>query len=241
METNRWWEFYFIRYFVGSVLGSLVVMALAFHPDSLLRNVIFDLLDFKTANSLTFKSEHFLVIFSFGIAFCYVSSAPILVMHACRAHFDFQSHTNNSIKYWTIRVIILLVPLLVAFLLFHSEDNKINRIPFFYTYMLTVLLQLVLIYPVINTKFNTIFEFYKSLSKDRAKESQDRKQFIESYKHLREHGNAFLILFCELVLGGALFSSDSLSGALIVLIFWLSPTIPIWLLGTFLESKIKNI
>lgn len=238
METNRWWEFYFIRYFVGSVLGSLIIMALAFHPDSLLSGVIADLFNLNEENLLTLKNEHFWVILSFGIAFCYVASAPILVMHALRAHFDFQSNTDTSVKAWILRITITTLPLFAIWFLFNGNTTKSA---FFSPYGLTVSFQIVLLIPALRDKFNTIFDFYKSLSKDRAKESQDRKQFIESYKHLREHGNAFLILFCELVLGCALFVSASLSEALIVIMVWLSPTVPIWFLGTFLESKIKHV
>lgn len=101
--------------------------------------------------------------------------------------------------------------------------------------------QLVFLVPAVVKKFEHIFDFYKSLAKDRAKESDNRRQYIESYRHLREHGNAFLILFCELVLGCALFVSVSLSEALIVVIIWIVPTLPIWFLGAFLESKVKGV
>lgn len=76
---NRWWEFYFIRYFVGSVLGSLIIMALAFHPDSSLSSVIAKVFNLHDKNLLVLKSEHFLVVLSFGIAFCYLASAPYLL------------------------------------------------------------------------------------------------------------------------------------------------------------------
>lgn len=237
---NRWWEFYFIRYFVGSVLGSLIIMALAFHPDSSLSSVIAKVFNLHDNNLLVLKSEHFLVVLSFGIAFCYLASAPILVMHALRAHFDFQRNPITSIKFWFIVLAIIIVVSLFLFMWF-ILSWKPTKIIFFSAYILTVFFQFALLAPAVHEKFNTVFDFYKKLSKDRAKESQDRKQFIESYKHLREHGNAFLILFCELVLGCALFVSTSLSGALAVIIIWLLPTLPIWFLGTFLESKVKHI
>jgi len=238
MESNRWWEFYFIRYFVGSVLGALIVMALSFHPDSMLSGVIASLFDFDKSGALQLKGEHIWVILSFGVAFCYLASSPILVMHALRAHFDFQSDTDLSLKAWGLRLIITAIPLIVIWSLF--GDNKIKS-GFLSAYGLVVAFQIVLLAPALYKKFDCIFVFYKALAKDRAKESQDRKQFIESYRNLREHGNAFLILFCELVLGCALFVSASLAEALIVITIWLVPTLPIWFLGTFLESKVRNV
>lgn len=238
MESNRWWEFYFIRYFVGSVLGALIIMALAFHPDSALDEVIANLFDFESVDVLKLKSDHFWVILCFGVAFCYIASAPILVMHAFRAHFDFQSDMKTSVGAWLLRIMIYCVPLAILYFLFCGQTIKFM---FLAAYTLVITLQLVLIIPAIFSKFENIFDFYKSLTRDRAKASQDRKQYIESYKHLREHGNAFLILFCELVLGCALFVSGSLSEALIVILIWLIPTLPIWLLGTFLESRVKDV
>ncbi len=238
MESNRWWEFYFIRYFVGSVLGALIIMALAFHPESALDEVIANLFDFDSADVLKLKSDHFWVILSFGVAFCYIASAPILVMHAFRAHFDFQSDMNTSISSWLLRIIFICAPLVVLYIVFCDQAIKFM---FLAAYTLVITLQFVLIVPAIFHKFKEVFNFYKSLTKDRAKVSEDRKQYIESYKHLREHGNAFLILFCELMLGCALFVSSSLSEALIVILVWLIPTLPIWFLGTFLESRVKNI
>lgn len=238
MASNRWWEFYFIRYFVGSVLGSLVVMALAFHPDSMLTDVVADLFNFEDASFLKLKSDHFWVVLSFGVAFCYIASAPILVMHALRAQFDFQSNTDLSAKAWVCRIAIILMPLAIIWFLF--GDNRIKS-GFLSAYGLVVAFQFVFIFPALIKRFDHIFDFYKLLAKDRAKESDDRKQYIESYRHLREHGNAFLILFCELVLGCALFVSESLSEGLLVITIWIIPTLPIWFLGAFLESKVKDV
>lgn len=238
MESNRWWEFYFIRYFVGSILGALIIMALAFHPDSLLSDVIAKLFDLKDASLLKLQSDHFWVILSFGVAFCYVASAPILVMHAFRAQFDFQSSTNLGVMAWICRAAIIALPLAVIWFLFWGDVVKSSLLSAF---GLTVVFQLVFVIPAVARKFDHIFVFYKSLAKNRAKESGDRRQYIESYRHLREHGNAFLILFCELVLGCALFVSSSLSEALLVITIWLVPTLPIWFLGTFLESKVNNV
>ena len=238
MESNRWWEFYFTRYFVGSVLGALIVMALAFHPDSALDEVIAKLLNYESVGMLELKSDHFWVLLGFGVAFCYIASAPILVMHAFRAHFDFHADMDTSIKAWLLRITIVGIPLVTLYFLFLDETIKFL---FFAAYALVVLFQIVLMIPAFFQKFSNIFDFYKALTKDRAKDAQDRKQYIESYRHLREHGNAFLILFCELVLGCALFQSGRLSEALIIIAVWLIPTLPIWFLGTFLESRVKIV
>lgn len=238
MESNRWWEFYFIRYFVGSVSGALVIMALAFHPNSELADVIAKLFDFENASLLNLQSDHFWVILSFGVAFCYIASAPILVMHALRAGFDFTSNINSSAKAWVCRVLFIAIPLVISFFISGSDIAKLG---FVWVYGMMVAMQLVLLIPAVSDKFKKNFEFYKNLAENRAKESGDRKQYIESYRHLREHGNAFLILFCEVVLGAVLFVSRSLAEALIVVMIWIVPALTIWFLSTALESKVKDV
>lgn len=238
MESNRWWEFYFVRYFVGSVLGSLVILALVFHPNSLLSPVIGSLFHFNSKDFFDLKSEHFLVVLGFSIAFCYISSAPILVLHAFRAHIDFKAKTKTSLRSWSFRAALLIPPLLIDFFIY--KDNPL-KFAFFFCYTLVIYFQATLVISAICNKFDTVFNFYKSLAKERAKDAQERKQYIESYRHLREHGNAFLILFCEVVLGCSLFVSDSLSEALLVIVIWLIPAIFVWVLGTALESNIENV
>ncbi|MFB9868925.1 hypothetical protein [Vreelandella sulfidaeris] len=238
MESNRWWEFYFIRYFVGSVLGSLVVMALAFHPESSLSHVISNLFDFDDASLLKLKSDHFWVILGFGVAFCYIASAPILVMHVLRAHINFRNNADMSLGAWGLRLIIFLVSVGIV-LKIHWGDYL--RIVFFIGYALVVTFQLALLVPAIFRKFDRVFLFYKKLANDRAKDEKTRKEFVESYRHLREHGNAFLIIFCELILGCALFVSGSLSEAIIVIMIWLGPTLPVWFIGSSLETKIEDV
>lgn len=238
MESNRWWEFYFIRYFVGSVLGTVVVTALVFHPDSGLSAEISNLIAVPDKDVLKLKTDHFWVLLSLGIAFCYIASAPILVFHSLRAQFDFQSNTPVGIGAWIARFLVIAIPL--GFLYWAYQSHPIT-FALLSAYTLVVVFQIIFLVPALKSKFITIFNFYKSLAKDRAMKCEDRKQYIESYKHLREHGNAFLILFCELVLGSALFVSNSIAAALIIIAIWLGPTTPIWFLGTFLESKLKNV
>ncbi|HFT7364250.1 TPA: hypothetical protein ACGRV9_005696 [Pseudomonas aeruginosa] len=238
MESNRWWEFYFVRYFVGSVVGALVIMALAFHPNSELSEVIAKLFDFESASVLNLKSDHFWVILSFGVAFCYIASAPILVIHALRAGIDFDGTVNLSSEAWRNRIIFVSAAILVACLV--AWGNAVN-ILFFLVYNFVIFSQIWLLYPAVKDKFKKVSIFYTDLANERAKNSAGRNQYIESYRHLREHGNAFFIVFFELVLGAVLFSSESLSAAITVLIFWISPALIIWFLGAALESKVKNV
>jgi hypothetical protein len=69
----------------------------------------------------------------------------------------------------------------------------------------------------------------------RANADKIGEQYVESYRHLREHGNAFFIVFLELLLGTALFYSPFPWVALLAL--WIFPAAGVWLFGTLLENR----
>lgn len=65
-------------------------------------------------------------------------------------------------------------------------------------------------------------------------EQEDRKEFIESYRHLREHGNAFGIIVCEIIFAAWLvlweFSVWSI-------FYWCLIGFTSWILGSYLETS----
>ena len=100
------------------------------------------------------------------------------------------------------------------------------------------------------TMFQTrdLYAFYRELAR-RRKENPD---LVESYRHLREHGNSFAIVFLEFALGVILFSigtsttglsrwfggeSGAISGYLFVGFLWITPAALVWLIGTALERQ----
>ena len=84
-KPSRWWEFYLVRYLLGTMVGSFISYMLFDHFISLgnnsdLKITLSKLLDIDKAYSQLF----FLGV---GFVFCYISSAPILVMHATRMKY----------------------------------------------------------------------------------------------------------------------------------------------------------
>lgn len=84
-------------------------------------------------------------------------------------------------------------------------------------------------------------EYYEKLSKARASDKADRQEYKESYRHLREHGNAFFILVFEGVLGVVLVGLPNAAFALICLLIWIVPSAFVWLHGTLLEARYTGI
>ena len=71
-EKSRWWDHYYVRYFVGSVFA--VPLMLTLSKDAALKPLMDARGDSKLVNA-TFLGAA-------GVAFCYVASAPILLLHA---------------------------------------------------------------------------------------------------------------------------------------------------------------
>jgi hypothetical protein len=65
------------------------------------------------------------------------------------------------------------------------------------------------------------------------------RQYVESYRHLREHANAFSIILMEIVLAFVLASLPGRMWAVLVLV-WIAPASFCWLLGTELEAKLTE-
>ena len=86
-RDSRWWEFYFVRYFVGTVAGALVILSLAKHTGPLIgyQTPVPGELQAVVASVATVLNVTLLA--AAGLAFCYVASSPVLVFHAMRGRF----------------------------------------------------------------------------------------------------------------------------------------------------------
>jgi hypothetical protein len=173
----RWWEFYLVRYFVGTVCGTIIILFLVFLPES----EVHKLIENKKILNQTIPSWepiHLWIYGLIGLAYCYIASGPILFLHAIRG--------------WFAR--------------------------------------------------KKIFNYYTKLSINRSARSSDEatREYVESYKHLREHGNAFFIVLLELIFGFMLYKFNGV-GMLILIAVWVSVSASVWVIGTRLEIKFANL
>jgi hypothetical protein len=106
--------------------------------------------------------------------------------------------------------------------------------------------QLSLLVLAASSGFAAVESFARLLAARRSKAStedeSDRQlspasEYVTSYRHLREHGNAVLIVLLEGVLAITLLSAPSEEGAVYVIGIWLIPAAFTWFLGTMLESR----
>ena len=231
---NRWWEYYAVRYFVGTVVGALVVAFLSLEPGSPFENRLSMLDDSKEATFLGVG-----LFAALGFAFCYLASSPVLTLHATRAHLRFSAIKASPCA-------------LIAFLFFPT----VLTILWFWQFLppvaaasagLVVGVESGLVLLALFTKLKVIEKFYRDLAAVRAKGMPEKGkppnpgiEYVTSYRHLREHGNAFLIVLLEGLLGYVLFHSSSPRCAMVILALWLLPAATVWLVGTVLESRLVS-
>lgn len=260
---SRWWEFYFVRYAIGTLVG-MAIINFAGRINSDLKNILFFGIDQKE----NFFAGASLQV-AYGLLFCYVASIPILVMHAARFSLPkgvagrftpaFLRSENWSAKnMWVAFLLAVIVSLysiqIILWALKFLIDNIRNEE--FLTFSLIALIAIIFLieYACVFSFFirrEKIYEGMKALSRARAK-NMNKGGLIDSYKHLREHGNSILIVILEIVLGAVLlgllylitndikesekmitFAGWSIS----ILLFWMLPGAAVWLLATWVERR----
>lgn len=192
-ENPNPWGYYYLRYFVGAIVGAglLVWVGRAAHQHGLPVPILPNLESgefLHTAAILTAMGTA-------GLAYCYIASAPILVLHAMRGRFSKAPIVLNLIG---VGVAVLI--LLLALVLFRCASGdpetwrKVGYVPFGVVLLFETLL-------VAWPSVERIRDFYHELAAARSRGKEEKKieitGYVESYRHMREHGNAFLIILME--------------------------------------------
>jgi small-conductance mechanosensitive channel len=233
LNDSRWWEFYFVRYFVGTVVGGAILLYLNASETSSLHNLIIP----GVSDVSKLDAQRLSLLTALGLAYCYIASAPVLVLHATRGVF--LAKDTTTYQWFFFGSLALVGAAAVGFYAFQSApDTKFI--------MSVVLLAIVLCLQLVPLGFSIHKEgerahaYYANLTKARSRDTEEARQYMESYKHLREHGNAFFILLFELALGTILATFSKPNIALIALLLWIMPAALVWVIGTVLEYRFTN-
>ncbi len=229
-NDGRWWEFYFVRYFVGTVVGAAVVLYLNASESSSLRNLIIP----GVSNVSQLDAQRLSLLAALGFAYCYIASAPILVLHAARGVFLAKETTAFS---WFFCGSLALVGAIACGFYAFQIAPKMSAILAVVLLATVLCLQLVPLGFSIHKAGERTHSYYTRLTKARSLDTEETRQYVESYKHLREHGNAFFILLFELALGVILATVPKANVAFIALLLWIFPAALVWLVGTVLEYR----
>jgi|GEM_PF-2309542 len=229
-KNAQWWEFYAVRYAQGTVVGAVIIFFL------FSQNPILERLLLLPEENRDFGMAHLILLAVYGLAYCYIASAPVLVMHAWRGMLFKSTVNSEPIKRSLWRVMELLIFFVIIYLivaLFIMEGMLSILIVPVIPFMITVSLQLFCLWKLLLFE-NVVFllkkipilkkiedmspgyywertvNYYVSVARKR--KELEESSYIESYKHIREHGNAFLIVFFQIVLGLAIFSVTTFEG-----------------------------
>lgn len=243
-NNSRWWDFYLVRYMIGTIVGSIILYLLLykFHEVNLLGSGITKVL--KEIIQLD-SSIGLIILITGGLAICYVSSSPILILHATRLWFlpnRYKEKVNN--KGTTIPlamgICFFILGILLASVIYY----------FYHISPITGTICLIILCPFSLFLFFWLSEHnrdiqrkmkYRYFSLVKAREENPINEYSESYKHLREHGNAFFIVLFEILLGLALFQVKKPYEVIAVLAVWIIPPTLIWFFGNYLEGYLLEL
>lgn len=260
-SNTRWWEFYFVRYAIGTLVGAFVISQTVRISPSLREVMLFGLGDEPTIPRAS-------LLLGYGLLLCYIASVPILVLHASRfaigrAH-SVREAARGAVSNWFLEwrwVLCFVFAALSMFLIvsvFRDVTRNVESEGFllgliFWAVLLTLALEYVAAF-VMLVYNDRIYDGMKRLAEARAK-NEDRGGLIESYRHLREHGNSLFIVGLELVLGAALIGMvriiendvnvqdkvfECTRWGVSLLTAWMLPGIAVWFLGSIVERRFAD-
>lgn len=178
-----------------------------------------------------------------GLAFCYIASAPILLLHAVRGK---NTSTTLVVTAWgKLRWLLVAVAVVLAVLVivawWGSKDRSLKGGLEMAPFGVVLVFQLWAVF----ASLAAIVQFYKELAVLRGVKEPTllsaRREYIESYRHMREHGNALLIIVMETVLALALLQAPDIMALLEMILLWVLPASFAWFIGTTLEAHLKEI
>jgi hypothetical protein len=258
-STGRWWENYLVRYLVPTIVGMGCLQWLSLNSGVGLSAWIA-----APANMKELNSEQLLVWFLFGLFFCYVASYPVLIFHATRM-MDFKGEAGRIrwingffTSYGAVAVTALLALLAAIFTIRWLGIIIVVCFAGIQIYRLCATTKNFYKVPEKSWAARTwAYSFYIHLAERRGganrKNTPDgtpspetRAELVESYRHLREHGNSALIVILELILTGLIYSviatknqisEHALSWLAIMLVIWCSPAAFIHMFAQQLERR----
>lgn len=233
---SRWWEFYAVRYGMGTVVGAVIVFLLCKLNPSLTPM----LFQAGKATDPSIDGATLALLAGYGLAYCYLASAPILVFHAARHHM-----LSKEVSWFRLPAVLAVAALLTGVFYCLTPLSGHRQVVMSMAVFVGVTLVAVQVWSVTQllreAGTDDLFNFYIQLVERR--DAKAHGGIVESYRHLREHGNSFLIVVFELLLAAVLFAvslstgHDAVIYLFVATFLWVVPAAGIWLVGTRLEKQ----
>ena len=253
-RSVRYWEYYVVRYTLGTIVGAVIVQTLC-RLDPFLKDHLSKVVGVLGAgDASSVSAAHLTLLAASGLAYCYIASAPILVFHACRFLL------KPTSRLWFVWLVVRSV--VAALLAFGAAIGVVRAVgvpaghcasmAFYSGFCLMWLFwQQIIAVSWTVYKNDKLYEFYENLEKRRSKATDD---IMDSYRHLREHANSLFIVILELLLAFVLFGAGEVtrgvgeaSGAnaglaihLGLFILWILPSTVVWLIAVLFEYRFSE-
>lgn len=233
---GRWWEDYFVRYFVGTVIGTAVLLFVAHRLASHLPVAQREFIEALIFSPTKVDAKILIGVAASGLAYCYVASAPMMILHATRAQlFRSENRAEFGSHFWILLTVMLAIVVPVEALALFPISGfgpYLGYLPL----LLTLIPQMLLIAIAHGRGLETVRTFYADLGVARSRELAG-SGYVDSYKHLREHSNAYAIIALEFVFAFVLLSVPSRPVHwAVAIVLWVLPAAYCWFIGTFLEA-----
>lgn len=270
--ATRWWENYLVRYFMPSIAGVAIVNWFFAYGDDGLRPLLALPISGERLDTASLT-----LLFLYGNLFCYVASYPILVFHATRvldfaddkwrAQPLFDGYVTSSVlavaaflstflsekhRYFAAFIMVSIFAAIqlarLCFVFFDRiavEGCSGTVSPAFgYTYALARRRGL----PVTETR-TTSSDVDDDEDVSTTRRMMWRQEFMDTYRHLREHGNSAFIFLLELALAALVYcvitkpghsAGQQLSAVGVLFAIWALPAVFIHLVGQHLERRFSH-
>lgn len=201
---NRFWEYYLIRYLAGTIFGVAIIAYLLVNYSDKIGDRFYN-----NKNHTNIRD----VVISYLFDTTYYFNAPFPekfrldnneVILISSEKDNMSNNDSRTIRKNEVNVLSMIILSVVGFLYMYISSALVL---FFHTF------RFVLLYLIKGGRKSSLYEFYLILSRTRARGKEEVRiqgtnkgeggywinEYVESYRHLREHGNAFGILLSELL------------------------------------------
>ena len=254
--TKRWWEYYLVRYFMPSIAGVAIVLWLG----NIAGEGFQRLLLLPTTSEI--NAPRVILLLLYGNLFCYVASYPILSFHATRV-LEFKNSTWPHSHLWNGYIATTALSLAVVF----SSLFLPNGCRYWCALSITFAFSVCQVARICMSKSNKYgspaYGYACTLAKRRGlqKETQTEalinnkqgsmqwgRDLMETYRHMREHGNSGFIFLLELILAGLAYcivdnelsKYHKISAVGILFAFWTFPAALVHMLAQHLERRFSH-
>ncbi|WP_280754629.1 hypothetical protein [Paenibacillus sp. LBL] len=248
---NRFWEYYLIRYLAGTIFGVIILFYLFYNYHDYIGNSF----QFKSKDGEEIHQEVYSLLFNTTFEFEGVSPDKVrldnreVVVETSKENSSLARVAEITVNEVTV---LSMVILLVAGFLYMYISSMFVLFLHTFRFIIFGLIKggrksrLYVFYLILSRvravgKQSIKEETNKNNKEDNSKEPSKKErwvnEYVESYRHLREHGNAFGILLSEMLFAYFLIKTDfKIYGlALWILIGFLS-----WWVATYMEVKLQK-